>query len=312
MRRPTLPRCRVAMLPAAALSLSLVLAPASTAGPCGQTSQNVLRACQAGAQSDNLVASAKCANLTSPSANRNCQSEAAAELRDAQDVCDDQYDARQAVCARLGEAAYDPRINPSSFTTVIDNPYFPLLPGTTFVYEGRTADGLEHSTFAVTHNTRVIGGVTCVEVRDTVSVDGQVTEDTLDWFAQDRDGNVWYFGENTYELEDGLITTIDGSFRAGIDGDKPGIIMSAHPAIGDFYRQEFSLDNAEDLAEVVGLNESVTVPAGSYARCLRTRETTPLETDLLEDKVYAPGIGNVLTVDVNTGSRVALIRIETE
>src|SRR5207244_1674521 len=111
---------------------------------------------------------------------------------------------------------------------------------------------------AVTRNTRVILGVTCVEVHDTVTTDGELTEDTFDWFAQDRDGNVWYFGENTHELEDGLITTIDGTFMAGVNGDKPGIVMKAHPAIGDFYRQEFSLANAEDFAETLSLTESVT------------------------------------------------------
>src|SRR5262245_17075571 len=300
-----------ALCAAAAIALASAAAHAAL-GPCRQTAQELLRACQADALSAYHVALGKCANLTSPGARRSCQDDAAGEQVDALDSCDDSFEARQAVCVRLGDTAYDPRINPSNFTAVIDNPYFPLRPGTTYVYEGRTADGLEHSTFAVTHNTRVIDGVTCVEVRDTVLIDGEVREDTLDWFAQDRDGNVWYFGENTHELEDGLIATIDGSFRAAVEGDKPGIIMRAHPAIGDFYRQEFSLANAEDFAEVVGLDESVTVPAGSFAHCLRTRETTPLEPDLLEDKVYAPGIGSVLTVDVTTGARLERIRIETE
>jgi hypothetical protein len=163
----------------------------------------------------------------------------------------------------------------------------------------------------VTHNTRVISGVTCIEVRDTVFTDGVPTEDTLDWFAQDRDGNVWYFGENTHELEDGLISTIDGTFMAGVNGDKPGIIMKAHPAVGDFYRQEFSLGNAEDFAETVSLTESVTVPAGSFHHCLRSQETTPLETDLLEHKFYAPGVGNVLEIDVHSGERIELIQIKT-
>src|SRR5262249_27205766 len=149
-------------------------------------------------------------------------------------------------CSRLGTAAYDPAIAPANFVAGIDNQFFPLVPGTTFVYEGQTPDGLEHDEFAVTHNTRVILGVTCIEVHDTVTTDGVLTEDTLDWFAQDTDGNVWYFGENTHELEDGLISTIDGTFMAGVDGAKPGIVMEAHPAIGDFYRQEFALANAED------------------------------------------------------------------
>jgi hypothetical protein len=141
-----------------------------------------------------------------------CQSQASTDLNDAQQTCQEQNDVRLAACDRLGGAPYDPVIDPSNFVTRIDNPYFPLTPGTTFVYEGQTAEGFEHDEFAVTHNTRVILGVTCVEVHDTVTLDGELTEDTLDWFAQDRDGNVWYFGENTHELEDGLITTIDGTF----------------------------------------------------------------------------------------------------
>ena len=106
-------------------------------------------------------------------------------------------------------------------------------------YRGQTAQGLEIDNFAVTHTTRVIRGVTCVEVHDTVTVDGKLTEDTLDWFGQDKDGNVWYFGENSQEIADGLITGIEGSWIAGVDGAQPGIVMEAHPAVGDFYRQEF-------------------------------------------------------------------------
>src|SRR5262249_40103866 len=156
----------------------------------------------------------------------------------------------------------------------INNPYFPLVPGTTFIYEGQTPDGFEHDEFAVTHNTRTILGVTCIEVHDSVRTDGKLTEDTLDWFAQDVEGNVWYFGENTHELVDGLITTIDGTFMAGENGAKPGVIMKAHPLIGDFYRQEADLDNAEDFAETVSLNESVSVgnPPQTFSRCLKSKE----------------------------------------
>ena len=141
----------------------------------------------------------------------------------------------------------------------------------------------------MTHNTKVILGVTCIEVHDTVMVDGELTEDTLDWFAQDSAGNVWYFGENSKELEDGLVVSLEGSWMAGVDGAKPGIVMKASPAVGDFYRQEFSLENAEDLAEVVSLNESVTVPAGTFNNCLETEETSPLEPDALEHKFYSAG-----------------------
>jgi hypothetical protein len=293
------------------LLLALVNGEAAVATPdfCRQTAQDVLASCQAGAQSDYSLALGKCDNLSDPAAQQACRTQASADLQDARQTCQAQNDARLAACQRLGGAPYDPVIDPSNFVARIDNPYFPLTPGTTFIYEGQTAQGFEHDEFAVTHNTRVILGVTCIEVHDTVTLDGELSEDTLDWFAQDKEGNVWYFGENTHELEDGLITTIDGTFMAGVNGDKPGIIMKAHPAIGDFYRQEFSLDNAEDFADTLSLTETVTVPAGTFHNCLKSQETTPLETDLLEDKFYAPGVGNVLTVDANTGDREELVRI---
>jgi len=276
---------------------------------CRRTAQDVLTSCREAAKSDYSLALGKCDNLVDPATRSQCQSQASADLNDARQTCQEQNDVRLAACDRLGGAPYDPVIDPSNFVTRIDNPYFPLTPGTTFIYEGQTAEGFEHDEFAVTRNTRVIQGVTCVEVHDTVTLDGELAEDTLDWFAQDRDGNVWYFGENTHELEDGLITTIDGTFLAGVNGDKPGIVMKAHPAIGDFYRQEFSLANAEDFAETVSLTETVTVPAGTFHNCLKSQETTPLETDLLEHKFYAPAVGNVLTVDATTGDREELVRI---
>lgn len=202
-------------------------------------------------------------------------------------------------------------IDPSNFVRVVDNPYFPLPPGRTLVYEGKTEAGFEHSEFIITHKTKVILGVTCVEVRDLVYLDGVLAEDTLDWFAQDRQGNVWYFGENTGELVDGRVVTLEGTFTAGVNGDKPGIVMEAHPMVGDFYRQEFSLGNAEDFAEVVALNATVRTPAGTFQNCLQTQETTPLETTLLERKYYAVGVGNVLTVDSTNGDKVKLVKITT-
>src|SRR4029453_2070835 len=138
----------------------------------------------------------------------------------------------------------------------IDNPYFPLTPGTTRIYAAQTPHGVVSNVVATTHNTVVIMGVTCVEVHDVVYTDGEVTEDTRDWFAQDKEGNVWYFGENTLEVDDGLVVSVEGSFRAGENGDKPGIIMKAHPAVGDFYRQEFVLSEGEDVEEVIGVDES--------------------------------------------------------
>jgi hypothetical protein len=201
-------------------------------------------------------------------------------------------------------------IDPANFSDKIDNPYFPLTPGTVFIYEGHTKDGFVHTEFFVTHKIKQILGVSTVEVHDTVTTNGELTEDTLDWFAQDKEGNVWYFGENTMELIEGRPSTLSGTFTAGVDGAKPGIIMEAHPAIGDFYRQEFALGNAEDFAEVKTLSDTVTGMAGTFTQCLRTRETTPLEPGLKEAKWYAPGVGNVLTKDLTTGEKSELVRIE--
>jgi len=301
----------------AVLPYASMLAVASTAqvhavsNPCRMTATAALDSCHMGARADHRLADAKCDNQPDRTSRHMCAKQAAADAKDAVASCFDQHDVRQGACGRLGAAPYHPAIVAANFVATIDNPFFPIVPGTTFIYEGQMPDGLEHDEFAVTHNTRVIDGVTCTEVHDTVTTNGVLTEDTLDWFAQDTAGNVWYFGENTHELVDGLISTIDGTFMAGVDGAQPGIVMEAHPAIGDFYRQEFDLDNAEDFAEVVGLTASVTVPYGSFTNCLDTRETTPLEPDLHEHKFYAAGVGDVLETDEDTGARTELIQIKT-
>ncbi|MGB8328558.1 MAG: hypothetical protein WCE62_00415 [Polyangiales bacterium] len=208
------------------------------------------------------------------------------------------------------DATYDPSVEPSNFTssTTIDNPLLPLVPGATYTYQG----GSETIMVSVTNTTKVILGITCVEVRDTVRVDGEVTEDTLDWYAQDDEGNVWYMGEDTKEYEGGEVVSTEGSWEAGVDGAKPGIVMHAtQPAIGEPYRQEFYACEAEDFAEVVSLDEDVTVPVGAYTNCLQTREFTPLEPDVNEYKYYCPDLGLVLEVDVVTDARTELIQVSS-
>jgi hypothetical protein len=254
------------LLAAAALlgfTLLLVNAAAVAQGIdfCQLTAHDALSACRIGAMGDSQLAVAKCDNIADAAQRKTCQQLTSADLKDAKQKCTDQNAARLAVCDRLGRAAYEPVINPANFVAVINNLYFPLTPGKTFIYKS----GTEIDKFSVTHNTKVILGVTCVEVRDTVTtVDGELTEDTLDWFAQDKAGNVWYFGENAKQLAGGLIIGLEGSWTAGVDGAKPGIVMEALPAVGDFYRQEFALGTAEDHAEVLSLSESVTVPYGSF------------------------------------------------
>ena len=279
---------------------------------CRQTSKKADRACQGSAQSDYSLALAKCDNVAQASARKICQEQASKDRNDAKRTCKDQLAARQTVCDKVGPAPYDPVIDPANFVTKIDNPYYPLTPGTTHIFRAQNADGVVTQTVAVTHNTVVIQGVTCVEVHDTVTLNDVVDEDTLDWFAQDRDGNVWYFGENTRQISGGLTTSVEGTFKAGLNGDKAGIIMKAHPAVGDFFRQEFVLGMGEDAEEVVGVNESVTVPYGSFTGCVEVQETTALESEEIVHDFYAVGVGPVLSLTMPTNERLELVQITTE
>jgi hypothetical protein len=192
---------------------------------------------------------------------------------------------------------------------VIDNPFLPFIPGTTWTYEGETDEGTETIVVEATAETRVILGVTCTVVRDRVYLEGELIEDTQDWFAQDAHGNVWYFGELSYELEGGEIVSIEGSWEAGVDGARPGIVMPATPEVGQVYRQEFLLAEAEDMGEILGLNASVTVPYGPFSGCRQTRDFSPLSPGSLEHKFYAAGVGLVLEQHPRSGSRVELISL---
>jgi len=204
-------------------------------------------------------------------------------------------------------------IDPANFVDKVDNPYFPLVPGMTYIYEGETEEGVEHFEDYVTHETRDVLGVTCIIVRDRVSVDGELVEETFDWYAQDKDGNVWYFGEDSKEYEGGQVVSTKGSWEAGVDGAVPGIIMKANPQLGDSYRQEYYEGEAEDMAEVLSLAESTSVPYGSFDNLLMTKEWTPLEPGIAEHKYYANGIGLILEELVEGGSgRIELIDVTTE
>ena len=155
-------------------------------------------------------------------------------------------------------------------------------------------------------------GVNTVEVWDRVWLDGELIEETLDWYAQDKSGNVWYFGEDSKEYESGEVTSTKGSWEAGVNGAKPGIIMQAEPKIGQPYRQEYYQNIAEDMAQVVGIDESVTVPYGSFTGCLKTRDWNSLESGTDEHKYYCPGVaGVVLEVSVVDGEKVELIDVKT-
>jgi hypothetical protein len=192
----------------------------------------------------------------------------------------------------------------TNFSDPGDNIYFPLVPGTTFVYEAETEDELILNEITVTSETELILGVSCTVVEDVewISVDDGGTwiliEDTDDWYANDNAGNVWYFGEDTLKYlydEDWILTgtSTEGSWKAGDFGALPGIIILADPTPGACVQQEYYEDEAEDRGKVLKLNASVSIELGDYEDCLETKEWTPLEPGNVEHKYYAPGVGLV-------------------
>lgn len=206
---------------------------------------------------------------------------------------------------------YDPKIDPANFSTNINNKYLTFVPGKKMVYQGETEEGTEVIEVYVTHETKEVMGVKALVVQDKVWLNGDLIEDTEDWYAQDNDGNVWYFGEDTADLVDGKIVSREGSWEAGVDGAKPGIVMKANPKIGDSYRQEYYKGKAEDKADVISLGESVKVPFGSFNNCMKTLDYTPLEPSVKENKYYCSEVGGVaLEVDLESGERVELVSVE--
>jgi hypothetical protein len=181
-------------------------------------------------------------------------------------------------------------IDPAMFVDSIDNPFMPWIVGSRFVF-----DGTEHVEVNVLPDTKEILGVKTTVVHDQVFDGSAVTEDTLDWYAQDRQGNVWYFGEQTAEYENGKVTSTEGSWEGGVDGAQPGIVMLADPQVGDSYRQEFLQGEAEDLAAITATSGTVSSKAGSWSGgdVLVTEEWTPLEPKVREQKTYARGVGVV-------------------
>lgn len=211
-------------------------------------------------------------------------------------------------------AVYTPTIDPAEFVAVIDNPYMPLTPGVTRIYESETADGLERIEVTTLDETREVMGIIATVVRDTVTLNGQLIEDTYDWFAQDAAGNVWYLGETVDNYEDGVLVDHDGSWEAGVDGAQPGIVMYADPLahIGETYRQEYYAGEAEDMGKVLGGVETLSVPFGIFENVIQTEDWTPLEPGLREYKFYARDVGVIRELNPDTSEAVELIAIENQ
>lgn len=199
----------------------------------------------------------------------------------------------------------------SNFVTDITNPYLAFEVGKVFHYEGETEDGTETIEVTVTADTKVILGVTTTVVHDEEFLDGELTEKTDDWFAQDTAGNVWYFGEYSEEYEDGILVGTEGSWEAGVDGAMPGILMLANPRMGVKYQQEFAEDVAEDMAMVINLNKTVDIDYGTFEGCLVTMEWTPLEPGGREHKFYKENVGLLMEQQLSGGRiTIELISID--
>lgn len=300
----------------------------SNSNACSKTSQLMRSACFAEGRDDLLVSQAKCYNESERSEKRECLGEAQDEYNEFREGCHDQFDAREEVCDAIGQEPYDPSFEPEDFEESLDslttpNLYFPMAVGYTWTYGGD-----EDIMIEVLDETKHIDDITCFVVRDVVSVDGLLVEDTDDWFAIARnDGAIWYCGEEVkdYEYFDGdspslpELVAIDGSFKVERDGDRAGVFFPGTLQVGDVHRQEYSLGNAEDIAEIISTTYSYgqdpeldeLVPQALAEAlcnndCVVVAEGTPIEPDVFERKYYAPGIGFFIATNPPEGEVVYL------
>jgi hypothetical protein len=303
-------------------------APIDNGAHCSSTARVVFIACGDAAEADAQIAVGKCKNIEDFKARGECLAEARSSLEESLQLCREQLRARKGVCRALGEGRYDPDVAPALFDEDPGHPtnpnlYFPLAVGNRWEF-----GGAETIVIKVLDKRKLIAGVNCIVVNDKVKVDGEVVEDTQDWFAQAKNGDVYYFGEETKEYEtfagdvpkEPELVGIGGSFKAGREGDKPGIGFLASPQPGMVYRQEFSLDNAEDVARI----RSTTYSYGEDADldrfvpqelaemlcngdCIVVDEFSPIEPGALGRKYHAAGIGFFLEIDPNSGDVVQLV-----
>jgi hypothetical protein len=204
---------------------------------------------------------------------------------------------------RLPQGGEPVELDPSDFTNEIDNPYWPMAPGSRWVYRETDAEGaVQRVEVTVTDRKKTITGIEALVVHDQVTEDGELVENTFDWYAQDSSGNIWYLGEDTTEYENGKPKSKEGSWEHGVDGAYAGIIVSANPEPGLAYREEYYKGHAEDMAEVLSVTATAKVPFGAFEDAMQTRNTTPLEPNLVEEKFYAEGIGVVLALTISGGS----------
>ena len=275
-----------------------------TQNACTSTVNNSLLACQAQADSKNLLAVAACQNVD-PAQVQTCTDTANTAKDEAVTACGEQNVAQLEVCNRLGGAAYNPQIDPASFSATVTNKYFPVTTGTRSVFEGPSSDGAVKIEIAPTGETKTIQGVNTAEVKSVTTVADKVVDNSWDYFSQDTEGNVWYFGHTSQKLENDQVTEVD-SWMAGVDGAQAGTIMKAEPKVADLYRKAYAIQVDEGLGEVQAIDESVTVPAGAYTQVVKTKNTDAIDPGSEETIFYAPDVGPVQVVDVKSGTTLNL------
>ncbi|MCZ6659061.1 MAG: hypothetical protein O7C67_17370 [Gammaproteobacteria bacterium] len=296
---------------------------------CGESARLLRYACEFDTREGLLEATAICLDSSAP--DDACFAAAEDEFAEDREECADVLEARQELCEVLDDAVHEPDFGEEFAANFIDplligngiapNPYFPLVQGNRWTYEGTFIDDdgeevTETIVVTVTDATKLIDGITCLVVNDVAVEDGEVIENTDDWFAQDLEGNVWYCGEiaenfETFEgdePEEPELVDIEGSWKSGREGSKAGMLIPFEPEPGDVIRQELAYGDAEDAVEIVSVTASESAPGGSCTEtCLHTIDFTPLEPGVTEDKYYVPGIGLIVEVDAETGDRVELL-----
>lgn len=290
---------------------------------CSASAKTQRLACEFDLRDDFYTANARCLDSSNPDAG--CFDDADGELDDGFDECNEVLVARLELCESLADATHEPQfgaafaanfVDPLEIGNTIDpNPWFALVPGNRWLYEG---DG-EVIEVVVTADTKLIDGITCIVVIDTATEDDVVVEITNDWYAQDVSGNVWYCGEiaENFEEFDGDETSgpelvdIDGSWKAGRDGAEAGILLPLDPQVGGVIRQEFAQSDAEDVIEILATDATeASIAASCDGTCLQTRDFTPLEPAAEEHKFYAPGVGLIVEIKPGTDERIELAEFE--
>jgi len=318
----------IAVLALAVGTISMTKASAQAIG-CSAAANAGNLACNFAAKDDLFTERAIC--MDSPDDDLpTCLDEAQGNFDEVLEECGAILEAQIDTCDLTEDAAHVPEfgaafagnfVDPLDIGGAVDpNPFFPLVQGNSWTYEGTfEEDGemiTENIVVTVLNETKLIDGITCLVVQDVVTIDGELIEDTDDWFAQDVDGNVWYCGEEVkdYETFEGdepplpELISDDGSFKAGRDNDKGGILLPQVPVIGAVFRQELSVGNAEDIIEILAVDgEENAIAASCNTACLVTRDFSPLDPEALENKYYVPGIGLIVEIDIESGDRVELI-----